>query len=386
MNTLTKQNGLSRLIAALFKGLKRLLSFFVTRIIWVALIFSILSGIYWFFIASDRYVSDAQVIIQRTDLGGGQPTDFSSLLTGGSNNNRGDQLLLRNYLLSEDMLKKLDAKLHLREHYSNSSHDPLSRMYDKDASWETFYQYYQTRVSVDYDDYAGVLDIHAQAYDPKTAQAITKMLTAEGEHFMNTIAHNLAQAQVDFLEKQVVIMNDRVNETRDKVIDYQNKNNTASPMVAAETISAILAKLESDKTALQTQRSALQSYLISDYPTIVEMGQQIAAIDKQIAEEKAKLTTSKGQSLNRAVVDFTRLEAEATFAQDVYKTALVALEKGRIEATRTINKVSILQQPTQPEDSLQPRRLYRTVLFTILAFLCAGLVSLLTLIVRDHKD
>jgi capsular polysaccharide transport system permease protein len=386
MNTLTKQNGLSRLIAALFKGLKRLLSFFVTRILWVAVIFSILSGIYWFFIASDRYVSDAQVIIQRTDLGGGQPTDFSSLLTGGSNNNRGDQLLLRNYLLSEDMLKKLDAKLHLREHYSNSSHDPLSRMYDKDASWETFYQYYQTRVSVDYDDYAGVLDIHAQAYDPKTAQAITTMLTAEGEHFMNTIAHNLAQAQVDFLEKQVVIMNDRVNETRDKVIDYQNKNNTASPMVAAETISAIVAKLESDKTALQTQRSALQSYLISDYPTIVEMGQQIAAIDKQIVEEKAKLTTSKGQSLNRAVVDFTRLEAEATFAQDVYKTALVALEKGRIEATRTINKVSILQQPTQPEDSLQPRRLYRTVLFTILAFLCAGLVSLLTLIVRDHKD
>ena len=386
MNTLTKQNGLSRFMAAILKGLKRVLSFIVTRILWVAVAFSILSGVYWFFIASDRYVSDAQVIIQRTDLGGGQPTDFTSLLTGGSNNNRGDQLLLRNYLLNEDMLKKLDAALHLREHYSNPSHDPLSRMWDKNTSWENFYQYYQSRVSVDYDDYAGVLDIHAQAYDAKTAQAITAMLTSEGERFMNSMAHNLAQAQVDFLEKQVVIMNERVNETREKVIEYQNKNNIASPQAAAETVSAIVAKLEADKTSLQTQRSALQSYLISDYPTIVELNQQIEAIDKQIAEEKSKLTTSKGQSLNRAVVDFSRLEADATFAQDVYKTALVALEKGRIEATRTINKVSILQAPTRPDDSLQPRRLYLTVVFSILAFLCAGLVSLLTLIVRDHKD
>lgn len=386
MNTLTKQNGLSRFMATILKWLKRLLSLVVTHVLWVAVIFSILSGIYWFFIASDRYVSDAQVIIQRTDLGGGQPTDFSSLLTGGSNNNRGDQLLLRNYLLSEDMLKKLDATLHLREHYSNSSHDPLSRMWSKDSSWENFYQYYQSRISVDYDDYAGVLDIHAQAYDAKTAQAITTMLTKEGERFMNAMAHNLAQAQVDFLEKQVIVMNDRVNETREKVIEYQNKNNIASPQAAAETISAIVAKLEADKTSLQTQRSALQSYLISDYPTIVELNQQIEAIDKQISEEKAKLTTSKGQSLNRAVVDFSRLEADATFAQDVYKTALAALEKGRIEATRTINKVSILQTPTRPDDSLQPRRLYLTVVFSILAFLCAGLVSLLTLIVRDHKD
>ena len=386
MNTLTKQNGLSRFMATILKWLKRLLSLVVTHVLWVAVIFSILSGIYWFFIASDRYVSDAQVIIQRTDLGGGQPTDFSSLLTGGSNNNRGDQLLLRNYLLSEDMLKKLDATLHLREHYSNSSHDPLSRMWSKDSSWENFYQYYQSRISVDYDDYAGVLDIHAQAYDAKTAQAITTMLTKEGERFMNAMAHNLAQAQVDFLEKQVIVMNDRVNETREKVIEYQNKNNIASPQAAAETISAIVAKLEADKTSLQTQRSALQSYLIADYPTIVELNQQIEAIDKQISEEKAKLTTSKGQSLNRAVVDFSRLEADATFAQDVYKTALAALEKGRIEATRTINKVSILQAPTRPDDSLQPRRLYLTVVFSILAFLCAGLVSLLTLIVRDHKD
>ena len=41
------------------------------RIIGAAVVFSALSAVYWAFIASDRYVSEAHVIIQRTDFAGG---------------------------------------------------------------------------------------------------------------------------------------------------------------------------------------------------------------------------------------------------------------------------------------------------------------------------
>ena len=80
------------------------------RIIGAAVVFSALSAVYWAFIASDRYVSEAHVIIQRTDFAGGPNLDFSSLL-GGANGGRADQLLLRSHLLSVDMLKKLDAEV-----------------------------------------------------------------------------------------------------------------------------------------------------------------------------------------------------------------------------------------------------------------------------------
>ena len=45
-----------------------------------ALLFSLLSAVYWSLIASDRYVSEAHVIIQRTDLSSGAPMDLTSLL------------------------------------------------------------------------------------------------------------------------------------------------------------------------------------------------------------------------------------------------------------------------------------------------------------------
>ncbi|RYZ00867.1 MAG: chain-length determining protein [Comamonadaceae bacterium] len=359
---------------------------FRRRIIGAALICSLLAAIYWMLVASDRYVSEAHVIVQRTDLAGGQGMDFQSLLTGGSGN-RPDQLLLRDHLRSVDMLRKIDAKLDLRKHYSDSEHDILSRMWDDETSIERFHAHFLSRTEIEFDDYGGVIVIKAQAYDPKTAHAIATMLVQEGERFMNQMAHDLAQAQVGFLEGQVSTMNQRAIMARRAVLDYQDRKGLASPQASAESIAAIVARLESQRTDLQTQRSSLLTYLVPDHPNVVMLNQQLAAVERQIGQEQARLAApSGGRTLNRTVEEFQRLEMDAAFAQDVYKTSLVALERGRVEATRTIKKVSQLQAPSMPEHPMEPRRLYNTVVFLLLAMLLATIAQMLVTIVRDHQD
>lgn len=362
------------------------LSKWAFSIMGAAVIASLLAAVYWLAIASDRYVSEAHVIIQRTDLPSGQGIDFASLLGGSANGNRADQLLLRDYLRSEDMLKKLDAKLNLRAHYSDHQHDALSRMWFKDASIESFYSYYLTRVSVEFDEFAGLLVIKAQAYDKNIAHAIAQMMVQEGERFMNDMARNLALEQVTFLEQQVDQMYKRAMKARQAVLNYQNKKGLVSPQATAENIATIIAKLEGQKTELETQRHALQSYLVPNHPNIVRLNQQISAIENQIALEDSKLVSKKGNTLNRTVEEFQRLEMEAGFAQDIYKTALISMEKGRVEALRTLKKVSVLQSPSEPEYPLEPRRYYNTLVFVLAAMLVAGVIHLLAAIVRDHKD
>ncbi len=352
----------------------------------IALVTTLLAALYWLFIASDRYVSEARVVIQRTDLPGGQTMDFASLLGGANSGSRSDQLLLREHLMSVDLLTKLDARLDLRGHYSNSQRDPLSRLWFENASIEWFHRHYLSRVSVNLDEYAGVLVIQAQAYDPRMAQAITSQLVQEGEQTMNRLAHQLAQAQVQFLEQQVASLHQRVLQTRRAVLDFQDKKGLVSPQASAESITAIVARLESQRAELQTQRSALQAYLVPQHPSIVLLNQQITAIQQQIAQEQNKLTSAGGKTLNRTVEAFQRLEMEASFAQDVYKTALIALEKGRVEATRTLKKMSLLQAPSLPEYPLQPNRFYNLLVFAIVALLMAGVMHLLLAIVKDHTD
>lgn len=355
------------------------------RIFGLAFIASVLAIFYWGLVASDRYVSEAHIIIQKTDLGSGQGVDFSNLL-GGGGGNHADQMLLRDHLRSPDMLIKLNDKLDLRSHYSDWKRDPISRMWFKDAPLETFHDYYLSRISVEYDDYAGVVIVKAQAYDPIMAQEITSEMVAQGERHMNEMAHSLAQDQVTFLEKQVSEMGARAIQARQAMLNFQNNKGVASPQGAAENLVAIINRMEGELADLRTRRAALLSYLMPNSPNVIELEQRITAVEKQITQEQARLVSPAGKMLNSTVEEYQRLQMEADYAQDVYKTALMALEQGRIESSRTLKKVTMIQTPTKPQYPLEPRRLYNIVVFILVTLLLAGIAHMLAAIIRDHKD
>jgi capsular polysaccharide transport system permease protein len=351
-----------------------------------AIYFSVGALVYWTFIASDRYVSEAHVIVQRTDLAVGPALDLSSLIGAQQAHSRPDQMLLRDYLLSKDMLRKLESTLNISGHYSDSRWDLLSRMWISNPSVEWLHRYFASRANVEFDEYAGVLMISVEAYNQQMAKSIAAMMVAEGEAFMDALARQLAREQVTFLERQVRQNAERAMQARQNVLAYQNRKGLASPQASAESLIAIVAKLEAQRAELQTERNALQSYLVSTHPNLVQINQQLLAIEKQIAAEQARLAAPSGNSLNRTVEELQRLQMEAEFQQAVYQTSLTALEKGRVEATRTLKKLSVLQTPYLPEYPWHPRRLYNIVVFTLVAFLVAGVIKLLVAAIHDHQD
>ncbi|WP_288842799.1 chain-length determining protein [uncultured Deefgea sp.] len=367
-----------------FRGLGLFLAKY--KVFTLAFICCLGAAIYWGLLASHRYVSTAHVIVQRTDFASSQAMDFGSILSGVNSGGRTDQLQLREYLLSLDMLRLLDKQLQLRKHYSDANNDIISRMWDSQAEQESFHKYFLSRVSVEYDDYAGVLMIKAVAFEPKMAQAIAAAMIANGEVFMNQIGQNLARDQVGFLEKQVVLLNSRMLAEESKLIAFQNKNKLVSPQYSAETAAGIVTTLEARLVELKTKKTAMLAYLNADAPTVVETDAQISAVEQQINSEKAKLTSTAGTALNKTVLDYKLLEGQAKLAEQVYRTALVALEKGRIEAARNIKKITVFQSASLPEYPLEPRRIYNTIVFILIALMVAGIVQLIVAIIRDHKD
>jgi len=355
-------------------------------LIFYACVLSLLVAFYWTLLASNRYVSESHAIIQTTDLANSSSIDISSMILGGSNNNRSDLLLVRDHLLSVDMLKKLDTALNLRAHYSDSSHDLLSRFWFKNAPIEWFYRYYLTRVQIELDDYSGVLTIKSQGYNPRIAFSINQTLLDEGESFINQMGQNLAQSQIDFLERQVFQADSRLQGARQKLLEYQNKKSLISPQDSAQGILTIISQLESSKTQLETQKRALLAYLVSNHPQVIQINQQIGATAEQINQEKMRLTSLQNNSLNKTVEEFQRLQMDEKFAEDLYQAAKVALEKGRIETSRSLKKVAAVQLPTYPEYSVEPKRIYSIICYTFFIFLLTGLMHLIAIIIRDHND
>lgn len=349
-----------------------------------AFLFSVAAAVYWLLIASDRYVSESRVIVQKTDLSVSASPDIGALLTGSGAGNRSDQLIMREYLLSRDVVARLDEKLSLAEHYSAWDIDPFSRLMSKNSS-NALYRFYVDSVTVEYDEYSGVLVVRSEAFDPEMAEKITSNLIEEGAAFMNGNANRLAKEQVDFLQGEVESLRERAQEARQAMVAYQNRERIASPEAQAESITAIVAQLEARRSELQVQLASQSAFLVEDHPVLVEIRRQIAAIDRQIAQQNARLASPQG-ALNSKMEQFAILEADATFAEELYRTALAALEKGQVESTRTIKTLTIVQQPNLPQQAERPDRLRKTFTYAIFAFLIAGVLQLLVMIIRDHRD
>ena len=137
---------------------------------------------------------------------------------------------------------------------------------------------------------------------------------------------------------------------------------------------------------MQTQLAALPRNLDRQHPTRKSLLQSLEAVERQIAQEQAKLASTSGKPLNSLVEEEQLLQLDLTFKQDLYKTSLVALEKGKMDAARALKQVSVLQRPLLPEYAMQPRRIYGIVATLCITLLIIGIVNLLKAVILDHVD
>lgn len=353
--------------------------------IWLACLLSIVMvDSYWAFYASNRYVSESNIVLESPQIAA-PSLDFSSLLTNSSGKSA-EMLLLRDYLLSVDMLRKVDAAVDFRKHYADKQYDFFSRLYAEDEPMEELHEYYLGRVSVELDDYAQVLRIKVQAFVPEVAHRIVMLLLEQGEARMNALGQRLAEEQVRFLEKQVIQLKLSFNQERLDLLNYQNEKGLVSPIATVESLNAVVAGLEAQLADLKTQKKVLTSYQSLKSPAIVRIDNEIQAIKQQIILERARVAQASGGALNTLSSEYQTLQMQLQFAQESYSGGLAALQNTRIEAARKLKQVSVLQSPTLPEYAVEPDRLYNSVVFTILALFVALITQMLVLIVREHQD
>jgi His/Glu/Gln/Arg/opine family amino acid ABC transporter permease subunit len=115
---------------------------------------------------------------------------------------------------------------------------------------------------------------------------------------------------------------------------------------------------------------------------------QIEAARAQLATEGARATGSGKQSdrLGELAIEFKGLEMRAEFALDAYKLALAAVENARIDATRKLKSLSVIEPPTLPQTAEYPRRLYNLTTLLVACLLIYGIVRLIIATIREHQD
>lgn len=336
-------------------------------------------------IAKPRYVSEAKVVVKQTnDNSVGTGTGLVALL-GGSSTSVEDSHYLTNYILSHDMIARLDKDFNFRENYRINGVDFINEL-KREPTQEELLEYFKKRVKVELDITTNILSIKTEAFDPEYALKLNKALLEQSEFFVNNISQKMASEQTDFAERQLVTAQKELEDAKAEVLNYQNRNQILDPESSARALNSLIAGLEANLSALRTEERQLLSYLNPTAPQVVSLRSQIKAVEQQVAQERAKLTSPSNNRLNSQALQFEQIKADAKFAEEKYKLALTALEKARLETARKMKNLIIISSPFKAEEALYPRKTY--IIGTSLIFLLIfyGFVQLILAVIRDHKD
>ena len=353
---------------------------------WIIGVPMLLAILYYAFLAADRYVSESKITVRQSgDAASAEVSSLALMVAGVNTGSREETLYLRDYIHSLDMLKHLDAKFKLREAYDSKKIDPLFRLY-AGTSQEWFLRYYRNRVEVVFDDLTGLLSVRVQAFDPALAQKVNAEIIAQSERFVNEISHRMAREQMAFAETEMLKARERYQTAKNRLIAFQNKHKVLDPLAQAQATATLSAQLESEIAHKEAELKTLTGYLQENAPQVALMRNEVAALKAQLDKERAKVTSQNGGRLNTLASEYQNLLLDAGFAEDAYKAALTAMETTRIEASRKLKSVVVVETPAKAEIALYPQRLYNLVTLLAILVLAYGIARLVIATIQDHRD
>lgn len=358
-----------------------------TLMLWIVGVPMVLAVLYYAVLAADRYVSEAKITVRQSgeSAAAADVSGIAMMMAGMNTGSREETLYLKEYIYSLDMLKHLDAKFDLRKAYGSAGLDPIYRLYSG-ASQEWFLWYYRNRVEVTFDDVTSLLTVRVEGFTPELVQLINAEILAQSERFVNEISHRLAREQLAFAEGEMLKARDRYQTAKSRLVAFQNKHTVFNPLAQAEAATGLSTQLEGELAHKEAELKALLGYLQEDAPQVVALRNQIAAFKSQLGMEKGKVTSGTGGRLNSLASEFQNLLLEAGFAEDAYKAALTAMETTRIEASRKLKNLVVVESPAKPETAVYPQRLYNLMTLLLGLILVYGIVRLVVATIEDHRD
>ncbi len=348
----------------------------------------LVTALYLFLFAADRYVSESKIVVRQEGSAMSVPTgtDALSAMFGSTMATREDQYMLEAHILSTDMLRQVNEKLDLRSAYSAPALDFVFRL-SADAPREDFLDYYRKRIEVEVEDTSGLITIRTQGFTPELAQAVNQEVVAICEQFINESSHRLARDQMAYAEEEAENARARLDEIRGRILAFQEEHSVLDPTAEAVANTGLTAELQAMLARHEAELKGLQAYLNDDAPQVRALEAQIAGIREQLhSERRSGVTNEDGTSLNVIAGRYQELLAELEFMSDAYKGALIGLETARIESTRKLKSLVLVESPYLPESPAYPRRVYTLIALLLGLILLYGIVRLILATIEDHSE
>ena len=335
--------------------------------------------------AADQYESD---------VGFGSRTeeapstfDFLGALGGSAQSGSKDMDILNQFIISQELVAKIDAELDLKAMWSKAGDDPLNG-FNESGTIEDLVAYWQRMVLVNYDNGTGLMNLRVFAFDPVDARKIATSVLTESTNIINQLSKTAQDDTTRYSKESLAATEVKLAEARLAVLDFQVRNNIVDPSNVVANQLSVVSTLNQQLASAQIELDMLTGTVPASDPRISQLTRRLEVIANRIAEEQAKVgaaADSNSPGFAKLMGDFERLKVDQEFAQAAYLSALAAHDQALTDAQQKTRYLATYVAPTLAEAPTAPNRPLTAALTALIGFLIWSVLVLTYYALRDRR-
>lgn len=353
----------------------------------VVIVPTIIGLIYFGFLANDVYTSEARFVVRSPNKDEASP--LSLVLTGGALGGGGggnaESVAVLEYLQSRRALSDVDQDGLVSRAYGSQDifwFDRFGAIFGD--SREEFYRYFQTKLGVAEGTNGQVIHLTVSAFDPGEARQINARLLDRAEKLVNSLSERARADAISIARQEVAQAEEAARKAALMLSGFRNEQGIIDPELQAATELQMIAKLQDELIAARTQLLQLETYT-PQASQIPFLRAQVRSLQKEIDRQRGEIAGGS-RSLSTAAMRYQELQFNAEAAGKQLSAALASLQEAQAEGRRKQAYVERIAEPSLPDYATQPRRIRNIIATFILGLLAWGVLSMLIVGIREHRD
>jgi capsular polysaccharide transport system permease protein len=340
---------------------------------------------YQLLVASPQYVSRTEYLIRGIEAERPSATGLGALLAGADKGSAREAGAIRDYLNSPDAIAALKAKgIDVAALYSRSDADWFSRLRFEKPRAETLLDYYRGKVSIEYDQEAGLTRIAVRAFAPSDAQRLAATLVALGEARVNTFNQRALASAMALAETDLNQAEDELARIQGELTGFRDLTGEIDPAQGSVGENQQLRLLEAQLARERAELTSMSRFLTPGSPQMQIQQSRVAALESEAARIERRITGSP-KALSGRLAAYEALKLRQDFAAKSLQEARTGLLRAREQAGKQRLFFVEVVRPNLPEKPAYPRP-WRNALALLTALAVAYAIGWLVLAgVREHQ-
>lgn len=346
---------------------------------------TLVAGVYYLLIASPRYVSESRFVVRSPERV--QAAGLGVMLQGvGLAGGHTDAYAVHEYITSRDGLNDLQRRYDVAAIIGRPEADVFSKYPQpwEGRTQEGLYKGLQRFVTVGFDSATGISTLRVEAFKPQDAQSLSNALLSGGEALVNRLNERSARDSLAEAAKAEEEARAHLADVQQRLTAFRNRAGFIDPRLQATESSGLIGGILATLAQLRAERDQIQAEAPQS-PQISVLTGRIAAYERQVAAERAKLTGGEG-ALAPSVGAYQDLILEQELADRQLGQATAAVISARQEARRQNLYLERIVNPNLPDKPTQPRRWLAILTVLTSSLLAYGVGWLVWAGVREHRQ